>query len=108
MHRREQAAVDVAAAQDEADAAAAEPLGVARDRGEAGGAGALDHDLLDLQQLQDRGLDRGLLDQQHLVDQPLDDRQGQLAGPLDRDALGDGRRRRRLAGRPRSRRYTEG
>ena len=79
------------------------------DRGQAGGAGALGHGLLDLQQLQDRGLDRRLLDQQHVVDQPLDDRQGEVARLLDRDALGDGRAARAApaaragAGRPRGR-----
>ena len=71
--------------------AAAEALGIAGDRGEAGGAGALGHGLLDLEQLQDRGLDRRLLDQQHVVDQALDDREGELARLLDRDALGDRR-----------------
>ena len=90
-HGREQAAVDVAAAQDETDPPAAEALGMAHHGGEAGRTRPLGHGLLDLQQLQDRGLDRGLLDQQHVVDQPLDDRVGEVARLLDRDALGDGR-----------------
>ena len=104
----EQAPVDVAAAQHEADLAAAEPLGIAHDRREAGGAGALGHGLLDLEQLQDRGLDRGLLDQQHVVDQALDDRQGQVARLLDRDALGDASGAAAPAGRPARLRYIEG
>ena len=89
-HRRQQPAVDIAATQDEADAAAPEPLRVAGDGGEAGGTSTLGHRLLDLQQLQHRGLDRRLLDQHHIVDQPLDDREGDVARLLDRDALGDG------------------
>ena len=52
---------------DEPDLAAAEALGIAHHGGEAGRTGTLGHRLLDLEQLQDRGLDRRLLDQQHLV-----------------------------------------
>ena len=58
--------------------------------GEARGAGALGHQLLLLGQHLHGALQRVLLDQQQLLDQPADDRPGQLARGLDRDALGDG------------------
>ena len=71
----------------------------AEQRGDADRARALDHELLALQEQRD-GLDDLLVgDRHHLVHVPLDEREGQLAGALDRDAVGD---RLRARDRPRS------
>ena len=79
---REQPAVDVAATQHQADLAADGSVRDRHHRGEAGGAGALDHGLLDLEQGQDRGLERVLFDQENVGDQLAHDRQGELARRL--------------------------
>ena len=82
--------VDVAAAQDETHLAAAEPLGLAQQRGEARRARALDHRLLDLEQHHDGLLDVALVHEEHVRHEARDDLLRDPAGLLHRDALGDG------------------
>ena len=60
-HRRQQARVDVAAAEHHADLPAGEAVGVLEQRGDARGARALDHHLLDLEQEVHRLLHRRVL-----------------------------------------------
>ena len=68
-HRREDAQVDVAAGEHEADLAAAEPVGVREHRREPRDAGALDDDLLDLERERDRVLERVLGHEEQVVDE---------------------------------------
>ena len=89
QHRREQARIDVAAADRDADAPAGEAAGMLQQRGKAGGPGAFGHRLLDLDQLDHRGLDRFFRDHQDLVDELADQRQRQFAGIAHRHAFGD-------------------
>ena len=95
--RGENARIDIAAAQDEADLAAAEALRLGQHGGEAGGARAFRHGLLQGEIGVDRALELRLVDQHDVGDQFAHDRQRQLADILDRDAFGQ-RRRRRAAG----------
>jgi hypothetical protein len=85
----EQAGVDVAAADDQADALAGEALAVRQHGGEAGGAGPLRHDLLRLRHHLHRLFQRFLLDQQDIAHEPFDDRLGERARRFHGDALGD-------------------
>ena len=72
--------------QHQADLAAGEMLGMGEQRGEAGGAGALGHRLLDLEQQRDGALDRDLVDRQHPVEQGAGDAtSGSL--PMSRTAM---------------------
>ena len=83
-HRREQPRVDVAARQHDADRAAAGARAAAcsvEQRGEAGGAGPLDDDLLDLEEQVDRLLDGVVGDGDELVDVRGDERRGERRRP---------------------------
>ena len=77
----------------DADALAAEALGVGQQRRDAGGTGAFGHHLGTLGQQADRLLDRALRHHQHLGAEGADDGQRHLADVAHGDALGDGRRR---------------
>ena len=85
----EQAGIDIAAADDQADALAGEALAVRQHGREPGGAGALGHDLLRLRHHLHRLFQRFLLDQQDVAHQPFDDRLGEGARRFHGDALGD-------------------
>ena len=93
---RQNARIDIAAAQNEADLFAAEALGLGQHGGEAGGARAFRHGLLQGQIGVDRALEMRLVDQNDLGHQFADHRQRELADILDRDAFGQ----RRAAERP--------
>ena len=85
--------VDIAAAEDQADLAVAEPVGIGEQGGEPGRAGALGDGLFGLDQHRDRAFDRPFGHQQYVVDDPVDDAGGDHARRLDRDSL-----RQRVAG----------
>ena len=93
----ENARIDVAAAQDQPDLAAAESLRLDQHGGEPGGARAFGHGLLQREIGIDGALEMRLVDQHDLGHELAHDRQRQRADILDRDALGQ-RRRRRAAG----------
>ena len=88
--------IDVAAGKDEPDAASAEAGGIGEHGGEAGGAGALGHGLLEHEIGGDGLLDSELGHQHDVVDMAANDFQRQRADVLDGDALGE-----RLAADPR-------
>ena len=67
---------------------AGEARGIGHDRGEARGAGALDHRLLDRDQGRDRALELGFVDERDVVDEAADDFGGDLARRFDGDAFG--------------------
>ena len=90
----EEAGVDVAAAEHEADAPARETLRLGEEGREPRRTGALGHGALEGGVGGDRALDGRLLDEDDLCDEVAHDRQGLCADGLDRDALGQGRRRR--------------
>ena len=94
--RGENARVDVAAAQDQPDLAAAESLRLGQHGGKPGRAGAFRHRLLQGEIGVDRALEMRLVDQHDLGDELAHDRQRQRADVLDRDAF----RQRRAAERP--------
>ena len=90
QHGSEQARVDIAAAQHEADLAAGKVLRIGQQRSQAGGTGAFGHRLLDFEEEGDGALDGHLVDRQHAIDQGAGDGQRRLADVADGDALGDG------------------
>ena len=65
--------------------------GVGQHGGETGGAGALGQRHLQREEGVHRALEVRLLDEQHFFHQLADDRKGELAGFLDRDAVGERR-----------------
>ena len=75
--------------------------GFGQHRGQAGGARALRHGLLQGQIGVDRALDVLLVDQHDVADQRADDRQGERADILHRDAFGERRAAERDGCRPR-------
>src|SRR5690348_1960255 len=87
--RREEPRVDVAAGQYEADAFAAEALGMAQQRGERRRTGALGDDFLDVEQHRDGTLERGFVGEEDVVDKRGDDRLGKATWLLDGDTLGE-------------------
>ena len=99
QHGGQQAGVDIAARDDQADATAPEAFGMGQHGCERGGPRALGHGLLDLGEQLHALFHRCLIDEQDVFDQFAHQRQGQHARPLDGDALGDSRaaRRRRKA-----------
>src|SRR5574338_1126934 len=88
QHVGEQMRVDVTAAKDGGDLAALEALGVGDHGGEARGAGALDHGLLDPDEHRDGALEVAFRDQRHAVGKLAEDARGERTRLLDRDALG--------------------
>ena len=93
---REDARIDIAAAQDQADLAAAESLRLGQHGGKPGGAGPFRHGLLQREKGIDRALDQRLVDQNDVADEFAHDRQRQLADIAHRNAFGQ----RRAAARP--------
>src|SRR5262249_45048289 len=90
--------IDIAAADHDADAPAAKPLRRGEHRGNTGGPGALDDQLLAFEQGYDRAFDSDVVDQQDLRDERLDDAPREAPRLLDGNALGESRGR---GGRPR-------
>ena len=95
-HGGEEAAVDIAAAEDQADLLPAEELRMRQKRGEGGGARAFRDRLLHIAVEGDGRFEVGLFNQHHVFDQGARRRIGQIADLLHGDTLGDG-----LAAQPR-------
>ena len=86
-HRGQDPRIDVAAAQNEPDLAAAEALRPGQHRAQPGGAGALRHGLLQGQVGVDRALEMRLVDEHDLGDELAHDRQRERAHVLHGDAF---------------------
>jgi hypothetical protein len=84
---REHGDVDVAACQDEHDLLTLEVAGRRHRRRQRDGAGAFDHRLLQLQQLEHGARDRRLVDEQQLVQPRADQLEAELADLGDRQAV---------------------
>src|SRR5262249_33078783 len=85
----EHAGVDVAAAHDDADAFAGEPVAMRQHRRQPGSASALGDDLLRLGHHLHRLFQRFLLDQQDVAYEPPDDRLGERTRRFHGNALRD-------------------
>ena len=81
------ARIDIAAAQNQPDLAAAKSFRLDQHGGKPGGAGAFRHGLLQREIGVDRALEMRLVDQHDLGDEFAHDRQRQRADILDRDAF---------------------
>ena len=90
----EDARIDIAAAQDQPDFAAAKALGLRQHRGEPGGARAFGHGLLQGEVGVDRAFEMRLINQHNVGDEFAHDRQRQRADVLDGNAFGQRRLRR--------------